>query len=325
MKITINEPCHENWGDMTPNQKGAFCKSCMKDVVDFSKKSIDEIKNFFSKPRGKVCGRFEEKQLQELSFDDFFARFTYWNFSKKFVVIFFMAFGFWIFSNTTAFAQDKYPKGEVAYVPEEKPVKKAPEKVHVLGEPAVKKTAPVMGRIKCTKPLPKETPVKKVAPAQEKKMIKGKIAVIKHTEKPAQPRPPVKTKPVAEPQKAIEKEAIMGLIAYFPEEQKRPVKPLHVGTTITSEVTETPIKKDLPMNEHDKVVLLYPNPNNGFFTIETTEKKTMRIFDATGRMVHTQTVDGSTKVNISHLPDGAYSISLAGATKTTHTKIIVTR
>lgn len=319
MKITINEPCHENWGDMTPNQQGAFCKSCMKDVVDFSKKSIDEIKDFFSRSQGKVCGRFEEKQLQELSFDDFFARFRYWNLSKKFAVIFFMAFGFWIFSNT-ATAQTGHLKGEVAYVPEKKAVQKVPVQQHVPGNAVVKKTEPVvMGKIRCTKPAPKDT-ARKAPRVQEQKMIKGRIAV-KRTEKPI----PVQTKPVAEPQKVIQKEAIMGLIAYFPEEQKRPVKVVPASPAVISEVTKTATKKDLPMNEHDKVVLLYPNPNNGFFTIEATEKKTMRIFDAAGRMVHTQTVDGSTKVNISHLPDGAYTISLAGAAKTTHTKIIVTR
>ena len=64
MNIQINDPCHENWQDMTPNQQGAFCKVCQKDVVDFSKKSITEIKSFFAeKAEGKICGRFEKKQL----------------------------------------------------------------------------------------------------------------------------------------------------------------------------------------------------------------------------------------------------------------------
>jgi hypothetical protein len=125
MKISINEPCHENWDDMTPNQQGAFCKSCAKDVVDFSKMGITQIKSFFSKPEdsGKVCGRFKETQLQELSFDDFFSKFTYWNFTKKFAAIFFMAFGFWIFSNSTALAQEKDPPmmGKVSYTPDKNP------------------------------------------------------------------------------------------------------------------------------------------------------------------------------------------------------------
>jgi hypothetical protein len=76
MNIEIKEPCHENWQEMTPNQQGAFCKVCNKDVVDFSKKSIGQIKSFFAKEaEGKICGRFEKKQLVYLYFDDFFASF----------------------------------------------------------------------------------------------------------------------------------------------------------------------------------------------------------------------------------------------------------
>ena len=100
MKISINEPCHENWDKMTPNQQGAFCLSCQKNVVDFSKKTIPEIKSFFTDLASteKVCGRFEEKQLEELSFDDFFNRFKNWHFVKKAAVICFFIFGLTLFS-----------------------------------------------------------------------------------------------------------------------------------------------------------------------------------------------------------------------------------
>ena len=65
MKISINEPCHENWDKMTPNDKGAFCLSCQKNVVDFSNKTITQIKDFFRKKTEaeSVCGRFDESQL----------------------------------------------------------------------------------------------------------------------------------------------------------------------------------------------------------------------------------------------------------------------
>ena len=164
MKITINEPCHENWDTMTPNTQGAFCKSCMKDVVDFSKLGVNEIKSFLSKPQeGKICGRFEEKQLQELNFDDFFSRFTYWNFTKKFAAIFFLAFGFWVFSNSSAMAQNPaHLKGEVVMMPDKTPKKDSTKKNHPEN---IK-----MGKIKCETPPP--TPVKK----REKPMIMGDIA-----------------------------------------------------------------------------------------------------------------------------------------------------
>ncbi|QLG45168.1 carboxypeptidase-like regulatory domain-containing protein [Costertonia aggregata] len=60
--ITIPKPCHENWNEMTPTQKGAFCKSCAKEVMDFTHtgpyalaKKIQQGEN--------ICGRFKPEQL----------------------------------------------------------------------------------------------------------------------------------------------------------------------------------------------------------------------------------------------------------------------
>ena len=175
MKISINEPCHENWDGMTPNQQGAFCNSCAKDVVDFSKMGITQIKSFFSKNESseKVCGRFKETQLQELSFDDFFSKFTYWNFSKKFVVIFFMTFGFWIFSDSNAMAQKQEPPmmGKVSYEPDKNPKKDTSK----IKDPKNTKNIK-MGKVKCDNPAHNKQTAKReniimgdVAPPNEEK------------------------------------------------------------------------------------------------------------------------------------------------------------
>lgn len=43
MKLIIPKPCHENWDEMTPNEKGRFCSICSKTVKDFTKLSDAEI------------------------------------------------------------------------------------------------------------------------------------------------------------------------------------------------------------------------------------------------------------------------------------------
>jgi hypothetical protein len=63
--IRINEPCHENWDAMTPNEQGKFCGACAKTVVDFTNYSTDDIIGFFKKDKGNTCGRFTNTQLQK--------------------------------------------------------------------------------------------------------------------------------------------------------------------------------------------------------------------------------------------------------------------
>lgn len=64
LQLTIHEPCHENWEAMTPAEKGRFCGSCQKQVVDFTRMSDTQVAAFFKKPStGSVCGRFMEDQL----------------------------------------------------------------------------------------------------------------------------------------------------------------------------------------------------------------------------------------------------------------------
>jgi hypothetical protein len=115
MEISIQKPCHENWDAMTPNEQGAFCGKCVKTVVDFSNKSIEEIKAFFiGKQNEKVCGRFEKTQLTSLSFDAFYNEFKGFHFTKRFAVIVYFTFGMWLFNTSAGVAQTQQPiKGDV--------------------------------------------------------------------------------------------------------------------------------------------------------------------------------------------------------------------
>lgn len=64
MKIHIPKPCHENWNEMTANEKGRFCDSCSQIVTDFTNSTEEEI-DFAMKSNSKICGRFRENQLQQ--------------------------------------------------------------------------------------------------------------------------------------------------------------------------------------------------------------------------------------------------------------------
>lgn len=61
-QITIPKPCHEDWSKMTSTEKGKFCKSCSKEVIDFTNLSNSEIANKVRKHKN-LCGRFKDNQL----------------------------------------------------------------------------------------------------------------------------------------------------------------------------------------------------------------------------------------------------------------------
>ncbi|HEV7782272.1 MAG TPA: carboxypeptidase-like regulatory domain-containing protein [Chitinophagaceae bacterium] len=68
LQLTIPEPCHEGWENMTPSEKGRFCDSCQKQVIDFSVMSDREVAEFFKRSlrssKGEsVCGHFKAGQL----------------------------------------------------------------------------------------------------------------------------------------------------------------------------------------------------------------------------------------------------------------------
>ncbi|MDO8999153.1 MAG: hypothetical protein Q7W45_05260 [Bacteroidota bacterium] len=151
MKISINEPCHENWDKMTPNDKGAFCLSCQKNVVDFSNKTISQIKDFFKEKTDStsVCGRFEEEQLNEMSFDHFFNQFKNWKYFQKFALIAFFVFGFNLFGYGQTNNNSHIKMGKVAYVPQ--------DTVKKCTKDTTQKTM-IKGRVKSTNNTPKTKP-----------------------------------------------------------------------------------------------------------------------------------------------------------------------
>ena len=113
MKISIPEPCSEDWSNMTPTEQGAFCKKCALEVTDFTDKSPLQIKEILTakmQSKERVCGHIENRQLIE--FNNEFIPWTsdresfraIWTFSLIAV------FGFTLFSCQSTFSKEVVEK-----------------------------------------------------------------------------------------------------------------------------------------------------------------------------------------------------------------------
>lgn len=93
LQLSIPEPCHENWQQMTPTEQGRFCNACAKEVIDFSTMTDIQVLNYFTNlTHEKVCGRALPEQLDKVISRPLQPKkklFWYWNY----FVMFFMLFG----------------------------------------------------------------------------------------------------------------------------------------------------------------------------------------------------------------------------------------
>ncbi|MFB9079117.1 hypothetical protein ACFFLS_09505 [Flavobacterium procerum] len=64
--LEIADPCSESFDKMIPNANGSFCNSCMKNVIDLSKKTNSEVAKFIAENKDKsICARLRTTQLEE--------------------------------------------------------------------------------------------------------------------------------------------------------------------------------------------------------------------------------------------------------------------
>jgi hypothetical protein len=99
-KITIPEPCHENWDKMKPKDNGRFCLSCSKTVVDFTNILPQEVQHFFiQNQNNRICGRFKDEQLETITIQiPSQVLHTQTQYHKMFLLALFIAMGTTLFS-----------------------------------------------------------------------------------------------------------------------------------------------------------------------------------------------------------------------------------
>ncbi len=74
-------------------------------------------------------------------------------------------------------------------------------------------------------------------------------------------------------------------------------------------------------------VSIYPNPNNGNFTIETfvTTPQLVEVYDLTGRLVLSQNISGTATINGISLTDGVYNIKVSGNDNVVNKRIVISK
>lgn len=118
-KVTIPEPCHEDWNTMTPTQKGRFCELCSKEVQDFTFKSNTQIASILAN-NNSICGRFRKSQLNTEISTKSTSRLPHWG----------LAFGF---TSLVALCTPAEAQEEKVTI----------EQIELLGAPAIVEKQPI--------------------------------------------------------------------------------------------------------------------------------------------------------------------------------------
>src|SRR5687768_5266155 len=63
-QVKIQTPCSEKLSDMEDQkEKGHYCFSCKKNVIDFRNKTEEELNQILKASGGKMCGLFNRRQI----------------------------------------------------------------------------------------------------------------------------------------------------------------------------------------------------------------------------------------------------------------------
>lgn len=67
IKLSITDPCSENFNEFQSTEAGGFCQSCQEEVIDFTQMTDREVLQYFASRPSNTCGRFQRSQLKTYS------------------------------------------------------------------------------------------------------------------------------------------------------------------------------------------------------------------------------------------------------------------
>ncbi|WP_406683502.1 carboxypeptidase-like regulatory domain-containing protein [Seonamhaeicola sp. MEBiC1930] len=65
--LTINKSCSENFNKFDKTEKGRFCNTCNKEVIDFRHMTTTELIKFFEENQFSTCGILKTSQMKTYS------------------------------------------------------------------------------------------------------------------------------------------------------------------------------------------------------------------------------------------------------------------
>jgi len=80
-------------------------------------------------------------------------------------------------------------------------------------------------------------------------------------------------------------------------------------------------------NTKNSTIQIYPNPTQNNFTIEVSnnDKQTLSVFDINGKLVLSQTINGTTSIDASNLAVGVYNISIANTQGVINKRLVIVK
>ena len=97
---------------------------------------------------------------------------------------------------------------------------------------------------------------------------------------------------------------------------------ISVGRFVNTSTTD--ISQSSKLNPQ---ISIYPNPNNGTFTIEpfTSTKQSMQMYDINGKLVLSQPINGTTTIDVNSLNEGIYSIHIISNEGIVNKRVVIAR